>query len=91
MRRCDPIVWDSYEYYYTDYYYSDITGNRDLDQDGKYAEYADDELSLDFTDDTYWDEFLSKFTTKSKSNIEYRIFNFKIIKALVQRLNIKLI
>ena len=47
MRRCNPIVWDSYEHYYTDYYYSDITGNWDLDQDGKYAEYADDEV--DFT------------------------------------------
>jgi hypothetical protein len=47
MRRCNPIAWGSYEYFYTDYYFSDITGNWDLDQDGKYAEYSDDEV--DFT------------------------------------------
>jgi len=47
MRRCDPIIWDYGEYYYCDYYYSDITGNWDLDQDGKFAEYGDD--IVDFT------------------------------------------
>lgn len=47
MRRCDPILWDFGEYYYTDYYYSDITGNWDNDNDGKYAEYGED--IIDFT------------------------------------------
>ena len=47
MRKCEPIIWEYGEGYYCDYYYSDITGNWDLDQDGKYAEYADD--LVDFT------------------------------------------
>ncbi len=42
MRRCDPIIWEYGEYFYTDYYYSDITGDWDLDKDGKFAEYSDD-------------------------------------------------
>jgi hypothetical protein len=46
MRRCDPIIWDSSEYLYSDFYYSDITGNWDLDEDGKYAEYGDDEVDF---------------------------------------------
>jgi hypothetical protein len=47
MRRCDPLIWDSSEYLYSDFYYSDITGNWDLDEDGKYGEYGDDDV--DFT------------------------------------------
>ena len=47
MRRCDPIVYDYGEYLYSDYYYSDITGNWDRDNDGKYGEYGDDQV--DFT------------------------------------------
>lgn len=46
MRRCEPIIWDFGEFYYTDYYYSDITGNWDQDNDGKYAEYIDDDVDF---------------------------------------------
>ena len=46
MRRCDPIIWDFGEYLYSDYYYSDITGNWDLDEDGKYGEYGDDDVDF---------------------------------------------
>jgi len=46
MRRCDPIIWDYGEYFYSDFYYSDITGNWDLDEDGKYAEYGDDNVDF---------------------------------------------
>ena len=46
MRRCDPIIWDFGEYLYSDFYYSDITGNWDLDEDGKYAEYGDDDVDF---------------------------------------------
>ena len=42
MRRCDPIIWEYGDHYFTDYYYSDITGDWDLDNDGKFAEYSDD-------------------------------------------------
>jgi hypothetical protein len=47
MRRCDPIIYEYGQYLYSDYYYSDITGNWDLDEDGKYGEYWDDDV--DFT------------------------------------------
>jgi hypothetical protein len=46
MRRCDPIIWEFGEYLYSDFYYSDITGNWDLDEDGKYAEYGDDDVDF---------------------------------------------
>jgi len=46
MRRCNPIIWDFGEYLYSDFYYSDITGNWDLDEDGKYAEYGDDDVDF---------------------------------------------
>jgi len=46
MRRCDPIIWDFGEYLYSDFYYSDITGNWDLDEDGKYAEYGEDDVDF---------------------------------------------
>jgi len=52
--------------------------------------YKDEELALDFPNDTCWDEFLSKFTTKSKNNIESKIFKLNIrcyvkyIKYLIQ-------
>lgn len=46
MRRCDPIIFDYGEYLYSDYYYSDITGNWDLDEDGKYGEYRDDDIDF---------------------------------------------
>ena len=46
MRRCDPIIFDFGEYLYSDYYYSDITGNWDLDEDGKYGEYGDDDVDF---------------------------------------------
>ena len=51
--------------------------------------YSDKELSLDFPNDTCWDEFLLKFTIKSRSQINTNIFNLKIIKTLFQKLNIK--
>jgi len=46
MRTCHPIpsVYpDSLE---TDYYYSDLTGNWDADQDGYYGEYIDDNVDF---------------------------------------------
>jgi hypothetical protein len=46
MRRCDPIICDIGEYLYSDFYYSDITGNWDLDKDSKYAEYGDDDVDF---------------------------------------------
>jgi hypothetical protein len=46
MRRCDPITFDYGEYLYSDYYYSDITGDWDLDEDGKYGEYGDDDVDF---------------------------------------------
>ena len=46
MRRCDPIIWEHGEYLYSDFYYSDITGEWDLDEDGKYAEYGDDDVDF---------------------------------------------
>jgi hypothetical protein len=52
--------------------------------------YRDEELSLDFPNDTCWDEFLLNFTTKSKSIEQSRIFHLNIIKTLVQGLYIKI-
>lgn len=46
MRRCDPINWEYGDFFYTDYYYSDITGNWDNDKDGIYAEYNDDNIDF---------------------------------------------
>jgi len=52
--------------------------------------YSDEELSLDFASDTCWDEFLSKFTTKSRNRVLTKIFRLDVIKTLLQRLNLKL-
>jgi len=46
MRRCDPIDWDFGDYVYNDFYYSDLTGNWDLDQDGIFGEYGDDDVDF---------------------------------------------
>jgi hypothetical protein len=51
--------------------------------------YKDEDLSLDFPSDTCWDEFLSKFTTKSKNLVDFKMFRLDIIKTLFQILNIK--
>jgi len=50
--------------------------------------YKDEELSLDFPSDTCWDEFLSKFTKKSRFNIDFKIFNLNVIQKLLQLINI---
>ena len=52
--------------------------------------YKDEELSLDFPRDTCWDEFLTKFTTKSKNQVINNVFELNIIKTLLQRFNIKI-
>jgi len=51
--------------------------------------YKDEEQSLDFPGDTCWDEFLSKFTKRSKSHMEFRIFNLGIIHKLLRKMNLK--
>ena len=49
--------------------------------------YRDEELCLDFPLVTCWDEFLLKFTIKSRNSIGIKIFELDIIKTLFQRLN----
>ena len=46
MRRCHPIpiVYD--DSVFSDYYYSDLTGDWDADEDGHYGEYEDDEVDF---------------------------------------------
>jgi len=46
MRRCHPLpnVYD--DSVFSDYYYSDLTGNWDLDEDGYYGEYEDDDVDF---------------------------------------------
>ncbi|UCB59351.1 MAG: hypothetical protein JSV67_03410 [Thermoplasmatales archaeon] len=46
MRRCDPIDWDYGDHVYNDFYYSDLTGNWDVDQDGIFGEYGDDDVDF---------------------------------------------
>jgi hypothetical protein len=52
--------------------------------------YKNEELSLDFPRDTCWDEFLSKFTTKSKNQLITNLFKLNIIQTILQKINIKI-
>ena len=51
MRRCHPIPSEYDDSVFSDYYYSDLTGDWDSDQDGYYGEYEDDEV--DFIPEVY--------------------------------------
>lgn len=50
--------------------------------------YSDEELCLDFVSDTCWDEFLAKFTTRSKNIEQIMIFDLDIMKKLIQQFNL---